>query len=167
MKTKKSLLFTKLMLCALLLLFVGTAYAADQAAGNKGQAAAPKAQMTKMAKPAKAKMAKAPVTVTGTIMANKNKAGKISSYSLQAIGISLIEYATGELLSVNDAKNRVTLNFRVIPNVPWEGSLRSQGIRSVKCDKAKVSIKKRKDGVTYRIVSPKSHQRVSITRKSS
>ena len=86
MKTKKRLLFTKLMLCALLLLFVGTAYAADQAAGNKGQAAAPKAQMTKMAKPAKAKMAKAPVTVTGTIMANKNKAGKISSYSLQEDG---------------------------------------------------------------------------------
>lgn len=86
MKTKKSPLFTKFMLCALLLLFVGTAYAADQAAGNEGQAAAPKAQMTKMAKPAKAKMAKAPVTVTGTIMANKNKAGKISSYSLQEDG---------------------------------------------------------------------------------
>lgn len=86
MKTKNSMLLAKLMLCALLLLFVATAYAADQAAGNEGQTAAPKAQMTKMAKPAKAKMAKAPVTVTGTITANKNKAGKISSYSLQEEG---------------------------------------------------------------------------------
>lgn len=83
MRRISKLMLTKFMLCASLLLFVSAVYAAEQSPGQAGQGAAPKAQMTKMAKPAKAKMAKAPVTVTGTIMADKNKAGKISSYSLQ------------------------------------------------------------------------------------
>jgi hypothetical protein len=83
MKTNKGMLLIKLLLCAALLIFVSGVYAAEQPVDNESEAPAPKAQETQMAKPAMAKMAKSMMTVTGTIMANKNKAGKISSYSLK------------------------------------------------------------------------------------
>jgi lysyl-tRNA synthetase class II len=86
MRRSNKLMLARFLVSAILLLFVSAVYAAEQPEGDTGQAAAPHEQMDKMAKPAKAHMAKAPVTVAGTIVAIKNKAGKISSYSLQEDG---------------------------------------------------------------------------------
>jgi hypothetical protein len=78
MKSRDRLLLVKVMLPVLLLFFISSAYAADQSA----PAAAPKAKMA-AAKSTPAKMSKAQMTVTGTVVANKNKAGKVTSFALK------------------------------------------------------------------------------------
>jgi lysyl-tRNA synthetase class II len=86
MRRSNKRMLAKFMVSAILLLFVSVVYAAEQPEGDTDQTAAPNSQMDNMANPAKASMAKEPVTVAGTIMAIKNKAGKISSYSLKEDG---------------------------------------------------------------------------------
>jgi hypothetical protein len=78
MKTIKGMPFVKLLLPVLLLLFISTAYAAEQTQMDSSPAGSQKAKMAPTAK-----MSQTPMTVNGTIVANKNKAGKIISFALK------------------------------------------------------------------------------------
>jgi opacity protein-like surface antigen len=83
MKSLERLSLVKIMLTVLLLLFISTAYAADQPQMSPAPAASPKAKMAPEAKAKSAKMARTQMTVSGTIVANKNKAGKITGFALK------------------------------------------------------------------------------------
>jgi hypothetical protein len=75
MKTRKHLIWFNLIVSALLALMVSTVYAAN---ASKAAATPAKAKTVKMAAEQ--------TTVSGVIVANKDKAGKIVSYALQEEG---------------------------------------------------------------------------------
>jgi hypothetical protein len=70
------------MLPVLLLLFISSAYAADQSTMSSAPAASSKTKI-EAAKTAPAKMSQTQMSVTGTVVANKNKAGKITGFALK------------------------------------------------------------------------------------
>jgi hypothetical protein len=82
MKSRDRLSLVKVMLPVLLLLFISSAYAADQSTMSSAPAASSKTKIA-AAKTAPAKMSQTQMSVTGTVVANKNKAGKITGFALK------------------------------------------------------------------------------------
>jgi hypothetical protein len=101
MKTIKKNHLLKTMAPALLLLFISTAYAADQPKVSPGPASPQQTELKAPAASGAGEMAQKQTTVTGTIVAHKNKAGKVVSYALQEDGgqsLMLSKHGKGKAL---------------------------------------------------------------------